>query len=446
MTHLYTAIDLFRRLNQPHMKLVALLLLMSIMTLGALVEVRDAFGFPIPNATVCVPNGCVKTNATGIAEIPLGVAVEIYLNDMLVGKTYSTGHDIVTINSLEALSIQPTEASGYVIVKMVKFLNGTYGDLKIEFRNNNLSRSLPVGSINYHLEIYITEVGNYRLPNATLLKTELWNPIVDLEAAGLVTSCRIILAPPITSVVLYVNGHAATRGAGNLTTYLIKGLNYSAVVYTEVLLPNGTSYTTVFQPQDYCGRLYAVNATRLTIRVVDSFGAVRDDWLIKAAGRTYRGQAELWALPGVVYKVEIDAGFTKKDVSIATRYPSETLIVNIENSYLVLNYLQPPARVYILGNYSVVDRMPRRVELPPGKYTVVVDVGGRNVTYTVTLRPGEVLQLTVGLSTSPQQQKTNTDMTYVFVGVIATAIAATALLAIKATRRRPQLTRAPSRS
>jgi len=71
------------------------------------------------------------------------------------------------------------------------------------------------------------------------------------------------------------------------------------------------------------------------------------------------------------------------------------------------------------------------VELPPGKYTVVVDVGGRNVTYSVTLRPGQVLQLTVGLSTSPQQQKTNTDMTYVFVGVIATAIAATALLAIK---------------
>jgi hypothetical protein len=68
------------------MKLVALLLLMSIMTLGALVEVRDAFGFPIPNATVCVSNGCVKTNATGIAEIPLGVAVEIYLNDMLVGE------------------------------------------------------------------------------------------------------------------------------------------------------------------------------------------------------------------------------------------------------------------------------------------------------------------------------------------------------------------------
>jgi hypothetical protein len=143
--------------------------------------------------------------------------------------------------------------------------------------------------------------------------------------------------------------------------------------------------------------------------------------------------------------VEIDAGFTKKDVSIATRYPSETLIVNVENSYLVFNYLQPQARVYILGNYSVVDRMPRRVELPPGNYAVVVDIGGKNVTYTVTLRPGQVLQLTVGLSTAPQQ-KTNTEMTYVFVGAVATAVAATALLAIKATRRRPQLARAPSRS
>jgi hypothetical protein len=427
------------------MKPAILLLLTSMIALAAILEVRDGLGFPIPNATVCVPNGCVKTNATGIAEVPLGVAVEIYVDDMLVWKTYSTGHDIVTIHRLETLPIRPVEAGGYVIVKMVKFLNGTYRDLKIEFKNNSLSRPLPVGGINYRLEVYITEVENYRLPNVTLVKTELWNPVVDLEAADLVKSCRIILAPPAVSATIYVDGRAIARGTGELAVYIIKGLNYSAVVDTEVLLPNGTSYTTVFQPRDYCGRRYAVNATRLTIRAVDSFGAVRDDWLIKAAGRIYRGQAELWVLPGVVYKVEIDAGFIKKDVSIATRYPSETLIVNVENSYLVLNYLQPPARVYILGNYSVVDRMPRRVELPPGKYTVVVDIGGKNVTYTVTLRPGQVLQLTVGLSTAPQQ-KTNTEMTYVFVGVVATAVATTALLAIKATRRRPQLTRAPSRS
>jgi len=430
------------------MKLAALLLLMSIMTLGALVEVRDAFGFPIPNATVCVPNGCVKTNATGIAEIPLGVAVEIYLNDMLVGKTYSTGHDIITINRLEALSIQPTEASGFVIVKMVKFLNGTYGDLKIEFRNNNLSRPLPVGIINYHLEIYITEVGNYRLPNATLLKTELWNPVVNLEAAGLVTSCRIILALPITSAVLYVNGHAAARGAGNLTTYLIKGLNYSAVVNTEVLLPNGTSYTTVFQPQDYCGRLYAVNATKLTIRAVDSFGVVRNDWAIKIAGNTYRGQAELWVLLGEVYRMEVDAGFARREAAVATKYPSETLIVAIENAYLVLNYRQPPAKVYILGNYSVVDRMPRRVELPPGQYTVVADMGGRNVTYTVTLKPGQVTQLTVE---PPATAATTTaeppqGMTHIFVGVTAVIIATAALLALRATRRRPPQAHDQSRS
>jgi hypothetical protein len=427
------------------MKPAILLLLTSMIALAAILEVRDGLGFPIPNATVCVPNGCVKTNATGIAEVPLGVAVEIYVDDMLVWKTYSTGHDIVTIHRLETLPIRPVEASGYVIIKMVRFLNGTYRDLKIEFKNNSLSRPLPMGGINYRLEVYITEVENYRLPNATLVKTELWNPVVDLEAAGLVKSCRIILAPPAISATIYVDGRAIARETGELAVYIIKGLNYSAVVDTEVLLPNGTNYTTVFQPQDYCGRRYAVNATRLTIRAVDSFGVARDDWLIKAAGRIYRGQAELWVLPGVVYKVEIDAGFTKKDVSIATRYPSETLIVNVENSYLVLNYLQPPARVYILGNYSVVDRMPRRVELPPGKYTVVVDIGGKNVTYTVTLRPGQVLQLTVGLSTAPQQ-KTNTEMTYVFVGAVATAVAATALLAIKATRRRPQLTRAPSRS
>jgi len=141
------------------MKLVALLLLMSIMTLGALVEVRDGLGFPIPNATVCAPNGCSQTNATGAAETPLGVAVEIYVKGVLVWRTYTTGHDVVTVRYLEALPIQPIEASGYVVFKMVKLINGTYRDVKVEFRKNNLSEPLPVGGINYQLEIYITEWG-----------------------------------------------------------------------------------------------------------------------------------------------------------------------------------------------------------------------------------------------------------------------------------------------
>jgi hypothetical protein len=116
------------------MRLATLLLLTSIMALGVVVEVRDGLGFPIPNATVCAPNGCVQTNATGIAETPLGVAVEIYVRDMLVWRTYTTGHDVVTVHYLETLPIQPVEASGYIVVKMVKLINGTYRDIKIELR------------------------------------------------------------------------------------------------------------------------------------------------------------------------------------------------------------------------------------------------------------------------------------------------------------------------
>jgi len=432
------------------MRLATLLLLMSIMVLGAVVEVRDGLGFPIPNATACTPNGCVQTNATGVAEIPLGVAVEIYVKGMLVWKTYTTGRDVVTVHYVETLPIQPVEASGYVVVKMVKMLNGTYRDVKMELRKNNLSEPLPVGGINYQLEIYITEVGDYKLPDATLIKTDLWNPIVDLEAVGLVKTCQITLAPPIAAAAIYADDRVAVRGSGNLTLYLITGLTYRAVADTEMLLPNGTRYRTVFQPQNYCGRLYAVNATRLTIRAVDSFGAVRNDWSIKIAGNTYRGQAELWVLPGAVYTVEVDAGFAKREASIAAKYPSETLIIAVENAYLILNYRQPPAKVYILGNYSVVDRMPRRVELPPGQYTVVADMGGRNVTYTVTLKPGQVVQLTVELpataTTVTAAPPQGSEMTYVFVGVVAVIAAVAALLALKATRRRLPQARVQSRS
>ncbi len=432
------------------MRLVTLLLLTSIMALGAVVEVRDGLGFPIPNATVCAPNGCVQTNATGIAETPLGVAVEIYVRDMLVWRTYTTGHDVVTVHYLETLPIQPVEASGYIVVKMVKLINGTYRDIKIELRKNNLSEPLPVGGINYQLEIYITEVGDYKLLNTTLIKTDLWNPAVDLEAAGLVKTCQIMLAPPVATAAIYADGRVAARGSRNLTLYLITGLNYRAVADTEILLPNGTRYRTVFQPQNHCGRLYVVNATRLTIRAVDSFGAVRNDWAIKIAGNTYRGQSELWILPGEVYTVEVDAGFAKREAAIATKYHSETLIISIENAYLVLNYRQPPTKVYILGNYSVIDRMPRRVELPPGQYTVVADMGGRNVTYTVMLKPRQVTQLTVEppatAITATAAPPQGTDTTYVFVGVIAVIIAAAALLVLKATRRRPPQAHAQSRS
>jgi hypothetical protein len=146
--------------------------------------------------------------------------------------------------------------------------------------------------------------------------------------------------------------------------------------------------------------------------------------------------------------MEVDAGFARREVAVAMKYPSETLIVAIENAYLVLNYRQPPAKVYILGNYSVVDRMPRRVELPPGQYTVVADMGGRNVMYTVTLKPGQVTQLTVE---PPATAATTTaalpqGMTHIFVGVTAVIIATAALLALRATRRRPPQAHAQSRS
>jgi len=91
-------------------------------------------------------------------------------------------------------------------------------------------------------------VKDYKLPNATLIKTDLWNPAVDLETVGLVKTCQITLAPPIAAVVVYADGRVAAVGSGNLTFYLVTGLSYRATADTEILLPNGTRYRTAFSP------------------------------------------------------------------------------------------------------------------------------------------------------------------------------------------------------
>lgn len=74
--------------------------------------------------------------------------------------------------------------------------------------------------------------------------------------------------------------------------------------------------------------------------------------------------AEFWAVVGYSYDVYIDAGFVKKNISITPRHATEKIIINVENAYLVLNYRAPVSKIYVVGNYTVVDKSPRRIELP----------------------------------------------------------------------------------
>ncbi|WP_333638973.1 hypothetical protein [Pyrobaculum aerophilum] len=416
------------------MKLIGLVLL-SIIAVGATIEVRTSLGFSVANATVCVASQCVTTNATGHAEVAHTGPAEVYIDGILAWKTYATGHDIVTVTYLQSLEAKPLAISGKLVVKMVKLVNGTYVDLEIPFAENALARKLPVGNINYQLEVYILRIGDYILGKPVKVSTTLWEPKVDLTALGLVKMCQIKGIPPVTAITLN-----ATHMGRDITAYLITGLNYTGVADTDIRLPNGSRYRLQFKLAEFCNKTLGVNATRLVIRAVDSFGAVRTDWTIAVAGGTYRGQAELWVLPGVVYTVTVDAGFTKKTITVTTRQPSEALIVEVENAYLLLEYQQPPKRV-IIGNYTLAEAAPRRIELPPGNYTVIADIGGRNFTYTVTLKPGQALRLVVGQATVNTQTATNP--IYIFASAV---LVIAAYILLRGIPRRRQLTRGQSHS
>ncbi|MEM4438198.1 MAG: hypothetical protein QW680_06145, partial [Pyrobaculum sp.] len=197
-----------------------------------------------------------------------------------------------------------------------------------------------------------------------------------------------------------------------------------------------------FNPVAVCNKTIDINSSRVVISLEDSFGVVRNDWTLRVANNTYRGVAEFWAVVGYSYDVYIDAGFVKKNISITPRRATEKIIINVENAYLVLNYRAPVSKIYVVGNYTVVDKSPRRIELPPGIYQVVIEAGGRNRTYIVELRPGEIIRLTVG----EEEGGGTSSATYAFVAVVATVISVVSALAITETLRRRRLRRGQSRS
>ncbi|WP_258870419.1 hypothetical protein [Pyrobaculum aerophilum] len=232
------------------MKLIGLVLL-SIIAVGATIEVRTSLGFPVANATVCVASQCVTTNATGHAEVAHTGPAEVYIDGILAWKTYATGHDIVTVTYLQSLEAKPLAISGKLVVKMVKLVNGTYVDLEIPFTENTLARKLPVGNINYQLEVYILRIGDYILGKPVKVSTTLWEPKVDLTALGLVKMCQIKGIPPVTAITLN-----ATHMGRDITAYLITGLNYTGVADTDIWLPNGSRYRLQFKLLSFATRLW----------------------------------------------------------------------------------------------------------------------------------------------------------------------------------------------
>ncbi|MEM4794237.1 MAG: hypothetical protein QXU58_04675 [Pyrobaculum sp.] len=419
------------------MRWIFLTMLLTMLLLASVIKVVDNLGFPIQGAAVCTPTMCVYTNATGEAVV-LDAPVEIYIEGLLVWRSSTVDNfTTVVLYKIDQLEIVPLSASGELILKFVKTINNTYSDIKFKFFNNKIEKPLYIG-INYPVEIYIQKIGRYIFN--TTIKTQLWSLEVDLTKLGLVAACRYTYTEPVARVSIVTNGSVADSSSGWF--YLIKGVEYIGLASTNAVLPNGSRYIVSFNPVAVCNKTIDINSSRVVISLEDSFGVVRNDWTLRVADNTYRGVAEFWAVVGYSYDVYIDAGFVKKNISITPRRATEKIIINVENAYLVLNYRAPVSKIYVVGNYTVVDKSPRRIELPPGLYQVVIEAGGRNRTYIVELRPGEIIRLTVG----EEEGGGTSSATYAFVAVVATIISVVSALAITETLRRRRLRRGQSRS
>lgn len=231
---------------------------------------------------------------------------------------------------------------------------------------------------------------------------------------GIVKSCKIEIRKSINLVKI-----GNWSGVGDVAIYLVN--NLTGVAYTEALTPDGDVHKFEFDPVNYCGKTLYADVVNIVIHTVDSFGVVRSDWPISIARETFRGETKLWLVKRLNYTIYIKNHIRRGGES---QFPTRRQRDNSDRrpKRIPNLHIQPaPRRVYIKGPHTIVDFMPRQVELPPSLYQVVVEFGSGNVTYTIELKPGEIVKLTVD---SPQLMRDTSQIpVWLFVLVVALLVA-----------------------
>jgi hypothetical protein len=358
--------------------------------------------------------------ATGRFEIQRGASVP------------ATGWNVIaTVRYATEIPVKNSATRGFILIKGVEFLNGTWKDVRIPFTVSGgvmtLGGKVPV-SVEYPVDIYVTHVtlggqevpvkgGQYLVFSGKTTDLLAGLDFAELGLTGLVTIQAVdATATPRsdwTVQVLYGDITAA-QGQGQLQAVLprtdVLGDAYKIKVITNAVTPDGKALVkeqTLTLNQKALAIQIPISTVRVALQAVDGFGAVRNDWPVVIENvATGMGQITTELVEGQQYVARVTGlGFTNT-TAFTARGPQMVIRVKIPTAKIVAQVVDGFGKVrgdwgvQIVGVSSGQGTVGPVEVLGGQQYTVKTAVFGKEFSQTVNVPVGQTVTATVQVPTA----------------------------------------------
>jgi len=356
-----------------------------------------------------------------LSQIPPGqFSVEVYCGGILAARGSITIdrrvtmpasglHMSMVVDVVRSLPIVGgVYGEGYLILRGVKFVNGSIGDVAVPFRAGDgvlvLEREVPLLNQSAVLHFTRLSVGGFHRPGRQLSGTlaELLALLSSSEQVSVAVVDRGGAVRKEWHVEVLLGDNAVAYGQGRVEVMLPP----SALVgeyKARVISPSGLMREIPLSASD--GRAEAVvTAVVVTVQVVDGFGEVRRDWEVEIVGVAKgAGEVSVELVEGDVYEAKARAlgfvnstKFNASDAVIRIKMPTSRLAARVVDGFgVVRSDWSVEIRCVARGNGEVGP-----VEVLAGRYVVATSVFGREFSQSVDVPVGKVVNVTLDVPTA----------------------------------------------
>jgi len=361
-----------------------------------------------------------------------GILVASGKFDIQRGATVpSTGWNVqVRVSFISEIPVKNSATRGYMVVKGVKFMNGTTKDVIYPFTVAGgvmqIQGRVPL-SYSYPVEVYVTHVtlggqevpvkgGKFLVYRGTTADLAAGLDFAELGLTGVVSISAVDStgAPRADWTIQVLFGNiTAAEGKGTLTIVLprtdVLGQPYTVRVVTNAITPEGKALVKE-QPLEVAQKAFAlqipISTVRVVVQAVDGFGNVRNDWPVVVENvASGMGQVSAEVVEGQRYVARATGlGFTNTtafeakgpQMVVTIKIPTAKITAQVKDGFGKVRSDWPVEIVGVAAGQGTVGP----VEVLAGQYTVKTSVFGKEFTQTVTLQAGQSQTVTVQVPTA----------------------------------------------
>jgi len=361
-----------------------------------------------------------------------GILVASGKFDIQRGATVpSTGWNVqVRVSFISEIPVKNSATRGYMVVKGVKFINGTTKDVVYPFTVAGgvmkIQGRVPL-SYSYPVEVYVTHVtlggqevpvkgGKFLVYKGTTADLAAGLDFAELGLTGVVSISAVDStgAPRSDWTVQVLYGDiVAAEGKGSVNTVLprtdVLDRPYTVRVVTNAFTPEGKALVkeqALEVKQKALAVQIPISTVRVVVQAVDGFGNVRSDWPVVVENvASGMGRVEAEVVEGQRYVARATGlGFTNTtafeargpQMVVTIKIPTAKITAQVKDGFGKVRSDWPVEVVGVAAGQGTVGP----VEVLAGQYTVKTSVFGKEFTQPVTLKAGEAQTVTVQVPTA----------------------------------------------